>query len=294
VGALRIQLSIALLCLIWGSTWIVIQGGLQDLPALTAAAARFVLAAVVMTAAAPFLRAREGGADPPLWLSAVLGTGNFGLSYGIVYWSETQLPSGIVSVLWSVFPMLMALSGHLFLPGETLHGRQWAGFATGLMGVAVLFMTDLRRFGPQAIPAASILILSPLVSTVGTTIVKRRGSEVSSVLLNRDAMWIGALLLCGGAWFFERDLQVRWTVTAVLSVLYLAVAGTVVTFGLYFWILRHTAAHRLSLIAYVTPAVALLLGWAVGREPITAKTVAGSALILSGVSLVVRRRAQGA
>jgi EamA domain-containing membrane protein RarD len=77
---------------------------------------------------------------------------------------------------------------------------------------------------------------------------------------------------------------------AIASVLYLSLAGTVVTFSLYFWLLRHVAANRMSLIAYVTPVVALLLGGLVGREPITGWTLAGTGLVLAGVGLVVRRR----
>ena len=282
------DLLIALLCLIWGSTWIVIKFGLADMPPFTSAGVRFLLAALVMTAVTRVLREREGGVRPPRWLSATLGLTSFSISYAVVYWSETRLPSGIVSVLWSVFPMLMAVSGHWFLPGGSLRPRQWLGFVVGFVGVGLLFFTDLRGFGTGAIPAALILLLSPLVSTVGTTLVKRYGTGVSSLALNRDAMWIGALILCAVAWATERGAPLQWTGAAVLSILYLAIVGTAVAFGLYFWLLRHRSAHDLSLISYVTPAVALLLGAAQGETPITRFTIAGSILILAGVALVVR------
>lgn len=290
----RAFLLIALLCLIWGSTWIVIQDGLRDLPPFTSAAARFLIAAAAMTVVAHFLHRREGGGRPPWSLSIALGALNFGASYGIVYWTETRLPSSLVCVLWSVFPMLMAISGHLFLPAERLRGRQWIGFAVGFLGVALLFATDLRGIGPGAVPAGAILLLSPIVSVVGTTVMKRGGAHVSSVLVNRNAMWIGAAMLCAAAGIFERDAELRWTGSAIAGVLYLSLAGTVVTFSLYFWLLRHVPANRMGLIAYVTPAVALLLGGLVGKEPITIWTLAGSALILAGVGLVVRGRRSAA
>lgn len=284
------MLLIALLCLIWGSTWIVIQEGLRDLPPFTSAAARFLVAAAAMSVVAHLLHRREGGERPPWKLSLALGALNFGVSYGIVYWAETRLPSSLVSVLWSVFPMLMAISGHLYLPAERLRGRQWAGFAVGFLGVALLFATDLRGIGPGAVPAGAILLVSPIISVVGTTMLKRDGAHVSSVLVNRDGMWIGAAMLCAAAWLFERGAPVAWTGSAIASVLYLALAGTVVTFSLYFWLLRRVPANKLGLIAYVTPAVALLLGGLVGKEPITAWTLSGTALILGGVGLVVRGR----
>lgn len=287
VQVTRSGFLIALVCLVWGSTWIVIAGGLADLPPLTSAAARFAIAALAMSVVAHFLRRKEGGAAPPFSLSLALGVLNFAGCYGIVYWSETRLPSALVSVLWSVFPMLTAISGHFFLPGERLRGRQWAGFAVGFVGVALLFATDLRQIGPGAIPAGAILLGSPLLSVVGTTLLKRNGSHASSVLVNRNGMWIGAALLGASAWLFERDVPAHWTAATVAGVLYLALAGTVLTFSIYFWLLRQTAASRLSLVSYVTPAIAMLLGGLVGREPITMFTLAGSALILLGVWLVL-------
>ncbi len=285
----HVLLLIALLSLVWGSTWIVIAGGLRDLPPFTSAAARFVVAALAMSVIAPFIARREGGTKAPWKLVLVLGTLNFGASYSIVYWTETQIPSGIVSLLWAVFPILMAASSSWFLAAEALTARQWAGFTLGFVGVALLFWTDLRDFGPHGIPAALVLLLSPIVSCVGTVVLKREGRGVSSALVNRDAMWIGAAILVALAFTFEHDANPEWTTRAIGSVVYLALIGTVLTFTLYFWLLRHTEAWRLSTISYATPAVALLLGTFVADEPFTKWTLAGSLTILAGVVLATFR-----
>jgi drug/metabolite transporter (DMT)-like permease len=242
-----------------------------------------------MVGLAALLSRREGGDPPPTWLWLVQGTTNFALSYGIVYHSETILPSGLVSLLWGVYPMLQALAGHWFLEDERLKPRQWLGFAFGLAGLVLLFRTDLGGFGPGGIPTALLLFVSPLSVVCGTTLVKRYGGGVSSTLLNRNGMLFGAVLLVTAAWLVEGDVGVRWTLPAVASVLYLALVGTVVTFSLFFWLLRTTPAHRMALISYVTPALALFLGWAVADEPLTASILAGSGLILFGVLLVVQQ-----
>ena len=283
---------IALLCLIWGSTWIVIRWGLADLPPFGSAGVRFLIAAILMSIVARVARGREGGSAPPWWLSLALGSLNFGASYACVYWSETRLPSGLASILWSIFPMSMALSGHVFLPGERLHAKQWLGFVAGFAGVVLLFANDLRAIGPEAVPAGLVLCLSPLAATIGTTLAKRHGQRVSSLLLNRNGMWIGALLLCALALLLERGTPAHWTPRAIAGVAYLAAFGTVLAFGLYFWLLRHVDAYRMSLISYITPAIALFLGWLFGGERITLTIVCGSALILFGIVLVVRGRIQ--
>jgi drug/metabolite transporter (DMT)-like permease len=285
---LALFLLTALLCVIWGSTWVVIKTGLEDLPTFGSAAARFTLAAAALSGLCFWLARHEGGARPTLALSLVLGTLNFACSYGIVYWSEARLPSGLVSVLWAVFPMMQAIAGHLFLSQERLAPTQGAGFVLGFAGVAALFATDLRELGPGAVPAGAILLLSPLVSSFGTTFVKRFGAGTSSLLLNRNAMWIGAGLLWIVALVTEGGRGFHFTGGAIFSLAYLALFGTVVAFGLFFWLLRHLPANRLSVIAYVTPAVALLCGLAVRGEPVGPWTLAGLALILAGVWLVHR------
>lgn len=285
---LALFLLTALLCVIWGSTWVVIKTGLEDLPTFGSAAARFTLAAAAMSGLCAWLVRHEGGARPTLALSLVLGTLNFGVSYGIVYWSETRLPSGLVSVLWAVFPMMQAIAGHFFLAGERLSLVQVGGFLLGFVGVGALFATDLRALGPGAVPAGAVLLLSPLVSSFGTTYVKRFGAGTSSLLLNRNAMWIGAALLWIVALVTEGGRGFHLTGGAIFSLAYLALFGTVVAFGLYFWLLRHVAANRLSVIAYVTPAVALVCGLAVRGEPVGPWTLAGLGLILGGVWLVHR------
>jgi drug/metabolite transporter (DMT)-like permease len=281
-------LVIALLCLVWGSTWLVIKFGLRDLPPFTSAAVRFTLAGLVMAGVTPLLRAREGGTPPPTWLWVVLGSLNFALSYGIVYRTEAHLPSGLTAVLWGVYPMMMAAIGHLWLPGERLRGRQMWGFALGFLGLVLLYAVDVSGLGPGSLGVALVLLGSPFVSAVGTALIKRHGAGTSSLALNRNAMLLGALLLALAARVFEGDVEAHWTPAAVASVVYLAVCGTVLTFGLYFWLLRSVDANRMGLIAYVTPAVALFLGTTLGGEPITASMVAGAGLVLCGVLLVVR------
>jgi len=288
VSPLTVTLLIGVLSLIWGSTWVVIKSGLQDLPPFTSAGLRLVVAALILIILARLLHRWEGGNRPPAWITVMMGVLNFAVSYGLVYWCETLLPSGLTSVLWAVFPMLVAFCSHLYLPGERLVWLQGLGFLVGFAGVALLFITDVTALGSDAVPAALMLLLSPAVCAVTNVVVKRHGSKVSSVLMNRNSLILGGVLLLALAGLTEREASVRWTPMAVFSVAYLGTIGTVVPFSLYFWLLRYAPAHRLSLVAYIIPAVALTLGWTVGREAVGLNTLGGTALILFGVYLVVR------
>ena len=280
----------ALISAVWGSTWLVIRTGLADLPPLLAAGTRFIVAGLVMAALVPWLREREGGTAPPRGIVLVQALCQFTGNFALVYWCETVIPSGLVSVLWATFPLMMALTGHFVTRAERLHGVQWLGLVVAFAGVASLFGTDVAKGGDRAVRMGLLLLLAPASVTVSTTLIKRRAAGASSLLLNRDSMLLGGVLLLALAAVFERGASVRVTGAAVFSVAYLALLGSVVTFGAYLWLLRSVPAYRLSLVSYVTPVIALLLGRTLGGEPFGGTTLAGTALVLVGVGFTLQKK----
>ncbi len=277
--------------LIWGSTWLVIRIGLEDLPAFTGLFLRFLIAAFGFSLLAKVLARREGGAAPPIRLYVVLGTLNFTGSYTIVYYVEQFIPSALASLLFATYPLMLAIGANLVLPGERLRRAQSLGFVVGFLGVALLFLRDVPALGKAAIGPAFLMLGSPFVVTLGTLYVKKHGAGVSSLLLNRNAMWLSAAQIGCVAFAAERGSAhpLRFTSGAVGSVLFLSLFGTVATFGLYYWLMRRAPANVLALTAYLTPALAVFLGATLADEPITATTLAGAGLILLGVFLASSR-----
>jgi drug/metabolite transporter (DMT)-like permease len=279
---------LAMLCLIWGSTWLVIKLGLRDVPPFTGAAARFVIAGACMALLTRAWSAREGGGRPPLLVVLSHGLFQFALNFGLVYVGELVIPSGLVAVLWAVFPIFVALGGHL-IGTERITARKWVGIAVSFLGVALLFATDLAAIDAKAVKMGALVLLAPFSVSISTLLIKTRAAGSSSLILNRDAMFIGAAVLGITAFCVESPLEVVWTTPAILSVLYLSLAGTVVTFGTYVWLLRFVPAYRMSLTSFVIPVFALLLGAAIGGEPLGPRTLFGTALVLGGVGLANRK-----
>jgi drug/metabolite transporter (DMT)-like permease len=280
---------LALLCLIWGSTWLAIKFGLRDVPPFTGAAARFTIAGLCMAVVCRIYAAREGGGRPPASVVWAYGLTQFAFNFGVVYMAETVIPSGLVAVLWAVFPIFVALGGHFVTRTERVDARKALGMVLSFGGVAALFATDLASIDASAVQMGLWVLLAPLSVSASTLMIKTRASASSSLILNRDAILIGAAVLALAAFVFEEPLQVVWTLPAILSVLYLALLGTVVTFGVYMWLLRFVPAYRMSLTAFVIPVVALLLGAAIGDEPLGPRTLFGTALVLGGLGLSTRR-----
>lgn len=285
-----VKVAVVVMCLVWGSTWFVIREGLAEMPPFGSAGLRFALAWMLMVPIAGAIASREGGTRPPWRLVAVMATGNFALSYGIVYWVEQSLPSGLTAVLWAVFPLMTALVASAYSPENRIVGGQWFGLVVGFLGVVLLFITDVGSAGGDSVKRGLVLLLSPLASAFATAYVKKHGGGVSSALLNRAALFWGAVMLLIAALVTEGGIPVPRTSMAIMSVTYLAAMGTVLTFSLYFWVLRRGSPVSLSLMAYVTPAIALVIGAVLGEEQVTLWTIAGFALVLVGCTIVLRRR----
>lgn len=277
---------ITVLCLIWGSTWWAIRVSLADQPPLGSAAVRFLVAGLALAALAVPLRRLDPLPPPPTWLWLTAGATSFAGSYGVLYTAEQYVPSGVAAVLWAIFPLLMAGSG-VFVLGERLRARQLAGFVVSFAGIVLVFAgDDAGALGP-----ALLLLLSPVLSAIGTTVIKKYGQHTSSLRLNRNGMLFGALLLSIAAFATEQPLAMPWSLRGTLATLYLALFGTALTFGVYFWLLQRVPASQLSLISYVTPVLAVLLGVAVGDGSAGPMLWLGTAGVTVGVALVVRRSA---
>jgi drug/metabolite transporter (DMT)-like permease len=281
----------ALLAIIWGTTWAAIRLGLTGMPPFTAVAARFAIASVVLLSLARAMRVPLGRQphEKTLWL--VNGVLFFSVSFGVVYWTEQYLPSGLTAVLFALFPLLVAVLAHFVLPGEALQRRSVLGIVTGFLGIAVIFSEDFSTLGGGGAKlAAAVLLLSPLVSAVSSVTIKKYGAGIHPISLAAVPMAICSAVMGSLAVLTERHRPVSWTPAAVGATVYLAIFGSAVTFTLYYWLLRHARASRVSLLAYLSPIIAVATGVTFFHEPLTPRIVTGAVLVIAGVALAAKAR----
>ena len=288
-GTPRIVGAFALLCLIWGTTWSAIQIGLEGVPPFAGAAIRFAIAALLLLGLAVATGVRLGRTRRERWLWLANGTLGFTISYGVVYWAEQWVPSGLASVIFAIYPVFVALIGHFVLPDEKLSRREIIGVLLSFVGVGVIFAEDFSRLGgPQVALAAVVMLLSPLTAACGSVAVKRWGAGIHPFSMAAMPMAVAAAMLGTVALLFERERTFTWDATSLGALLYLAVIGSAVTFSLYYWLLEHLPVKRLALIAYVIPIVAVTVGMLRG-EPLTVLILSGSAVVIIGVAIAVHR-----
>jgi drug/metabolite transporter (DMT)-like permease len=292
---MKARVVFLILCCIWGSTWLFIKLGLRDLPPVTFAAARFLLASSILFA---IIKVRgvalpRGRGDWSLLLKT--GVLAFTLNYGLLFWGEQHISSGLAALLQATIPAFGMLIAHAYLPGERLDARKMAGVLLGVAGVGVIFSNQLGSEGARAMAGSAAVVFGAACVAWANVLVKARGAKLDPAVLALGQMTCGFVPLAFYALAFEGDpTKMRWTTLALVCLLYLTLVGSVAAFLLYYWLVRNMDVTKTMLIALVTPLAAVLLGMVTLDEKLTWRVVAGGALIMSGVALVVLWRTRAA
>ncbi|HXQ72957.1 MAG TPA: EamA family transporter [Pyrinomonadaceae bacterium] len=277
------------LCVIWGSTWLFIKLGLENLPPITFAGIRFVIACAIL-----FLMIRARGISLPAnrrdWgLLALTGVLSFSLNYGLVFWGEQYISSGLAAVLQATLPAFGLVIAHVHLPSERMTWSKIFGVVLGFAGVAVVFSNQLAIAGGKALAGCVALVLSAFFAAYSNVLVKAHGRKMEPAILAAGQMFFGLIpLLLIGIPLEGNPFRFHWTPIAVMALLYLAVVGSVIAFLLYYWLIQHMNVTNTMLISLVTPVVAVVLGMVVLGEDLSWRTVAGGIMIMVGVRFVTR------
>lgn len=293
-SAWKVLLAFAVIYFVWGSTFLAIRIGVAEVPPLLFAGMRFFAAGLVLLLAV-VLRRGVTWPNARQWLSMLLlATLIFLLDYGLLFWAEQRVPSGIAAVLLATIPALIALAEITILRTERLTLRLAAALGTGLLGVAVLMSSSLSLGGPPVDrPGAIALLIGALGWSIATVLTRRLPLPESKILSSGGQMLVGGVLLGAvsaliGEW--PRFHPAAVSRAAWLSLLYLIVFGSIIGFTAYVWLIHRESPTRVGTYAYVNPVVAVLLGYFFAAEPLGLRTVLGTALVLLSVIVLTTTR----
>jgi drug/metabolite transporter (DMT)-like permease len=284
----KILLAFAIIYLVWGSTFLAIRVGVREVPPFLFAGMRFFTAGIVLYA---WMRAK-GTASPTRreWLAAsLLAVLIFVLDYGLLFWAEKRVPSGIAAVMMATIPVFTALAEIIFLRTQKLTFRLGLALLIGICGVAVL-VRHSEGFGEAAIDSsgAAALVVAAVSWSVAAILTRKLSLPQSKVMSSGAQMLAGGILLTiTSAMLSEfRGFDVRTvSLGAWLALIYLILAGSIVAFTAYVWLIHHESPTKVGTYAYVNPVVAVMIGYFLGGEPLGVRTIAGTLLVL--VSVVV-------
>jgi drug/metabolite transporter (DMT)-like permease len=284
----RLVLAFFAIYVLWGSTYLAIRVAVETVPPLFAAGLRFGIAGTIL-----YLWARMRGADGPSgpqWRNlTILGALMFLFTYSGLFWAEKSVPSGVASVLVASVPLWTALLGMFVFKREPPRWSTMGEIVLGLAGVATLALDP--RGARVSVLACLVVVASQIAWSLGTVLTTTMTLPKSDLITAGAQMMAGgAMLLAGSVALGEVPPLPRISPEAAAAIAYLIVAGSLIAFTAYEWLLTQVSATKVTSCAYVNPVVALVLGHELGGEPIGARTIVGCTLVLASTIALLRRR----
>ena len=279
-------LAFAIVYLVWGSTYLAIRVGVREVPPFLLAAIRFLIAGLILYVC--MIAQGERSPRGREWTSAfVLAVLIFVLDYGLLFWAEQRVPSGVSAVMLATIPAFMALSEIILLGTQELTLRLAVALLIGIGGVAVLMSRSLNVGGvPIDTMGAAALIVAAISWSVASALTRRLPLPSSKVMSSGTQMLAGGVLLALTAAALGEFRNFHpWAVSrsAWLALVYLIVAGSIVAFTAYVWLIHHESPTKVGTYAYVNPLVAVLIGYLLGGETLDLRTILGTVFVLLSV-----------
>ncbi len=274
-----------------GTTWIFIKIGLNDLPPITFATARFLLAVVILIPIVKLWNLPLPRTTAEWKLIAFTGFLQFSINYSLVFWSEQYISSGLAAVLQAMITVFGLVLSWIFLPTEKITRLKVFAVILGIVGVAVIFFEQLKIDNIMAFAGCVAIVIGAYAAAQASIFIKAKGSTLHPASLVLTQMICGLPAIIIYALVAEGNpLDFRWTWTAVVCVFYLTIFGTIAAFWLYYWLLSRIESTKAMMISLVTPLIAVIIGAIFLGETLPPQTFLGGLLILASIGLIVIRK----
>ena len=268
--------------LIWATTPLAIKWSTEDAGFLFGVTARMVLGVFVCLSLIALMSRPMRWDREALLTYVAAGLGVWG-AMSSVYWSAQYIPSGLISVLFGLTPLMTAVLAAIWLREQSLTVARLLGIGLGLLGLSIVFV-----HGPELGDHATIAMLGVLLSvgihSTSSVFVKRIGVALPAIEITTGALMVAVPLFILNWSLFDGELPRDLGQRSAWSIIYLAIVGSVLGFVLYYYLLRRVQASRVALITLITPVLALILGHYVNAESVSARTWIGAATILTGLA----------
>jgi drug/metabolite transporter (DMT)-like permease len=286
----RIVAAFATLCVVWSSTWLAIKIGLRDLPPISYAGLRFVVAILVLLVVSIGRARLLPRSRAEYIILALTGVLMFSMNYGLLFWGELHVSSGLAAVLQATIPIFGMISAHWMLPDEPLRWQRMAGAFLALGGVAVICARLLDFNGLIAFWGGLGIVAGAAGAAFSNVLLKQRPIQLGPAMIAAWQMIFGTvpMLILGGI-VEGNPIHFHWSTMSIFCLLYLAIIGSALTFLLLYWLLPQMQSTNLQTISLITPPGAVVLGWLFGGETFPVWSLLGAGLVLAGVWIIFRK-----
>jgi len=283
--------TFTLLSTIWGSTWMVIKVGLDELTPFWFASGRFLIALVPLLGLALWRRKPLPKAPRDWAVICITGFLIFGSNYGLVFWGENYISSGLAAILYTFLPLFGMVISHFYRRTEIFTVTKMLGICLGIAGIAIIFRNQLMIADAAALWGSLAILLAALGTAFGGVLVKVHAYHMDTINLTAGQVVAGLVPLLFAALIFEPVPDIAALPgQAWLGLAYLGLLGSALTFALFNWLIKRIAVTTTQLIPFASTLLAVWLGAAFLDEPLHAGTTLGGGLVLAGLLIATRPR----
>ena len=282
----KVYMLYALMCILWGFTWMYLKISLAEMPLYTGLSIRFSIAGIIFWIMY-FIKGHKVELTTDLKNVYLLFTlFNFSLCYFLTYWGAKYVYSNLGAIIWSLLPICVAMMAHLYLPDDRLNKKKTFGMLIGLFGTILLFYERDMLGGRQATFGIIAILLSVVLAAWPNVYLKMQKGLINSYHLNAVGMTFSGVLFLICALIFENNAFIPMDDKNLIAIFFLTVPGTVMTWGIYIWLFNHLPVTQISYTAFYPPIIATVVGWFFLGEALPVLAIIGSVLIIAGGYLV--------
>jgi drug/metabolite transporter (DMT)-like permease len=279
-------ISYIFLCIAWGTTWIAIKITLEGMPPFYGAAARFIIAIVLLFLFAKFKRVDLSFSKKYFIVVGISAFLMYVFDYGLIYWGEQYLSAGVTSIFFATFSIFTVMWANFLFKSDRFRWNIFVGIMLGFIGILIVFFNQLvqTQFNNMVIMGSVAIIIGAAGGAMAVVIIKKYASTANpvAITLHQMVLGVGYLILLG--LMFEDYSAIELNKRIVGAVLYLGLFGSAIAFTIYYWLLKNWSAITLSTIIYITPVVAIIFDYIILGETISPRSIVGAIVIFSGIA----------
>ena len=288
----KVFILYALLCIIWGTTWLALKISLNYIPPIFGLGLRFTISSIILWPILLRKKPKINRSSTAIKVYLSFSLLSFVAAYSLTYWGAQFIYSSLASIIWALLPIFVSIIAHFMLPSEPLTLRRFGGGLFGLAGVAFILSSNGEQKEVQMIGVLAIFLAVVLASGPNVYL-KKHYKIVNPLHVNVISQTIAAIVLIPLSFLLEKPMATIWNSTSIITLVYLAIFGTVITWTIYFWLYNHISVNQISTLGLVPPVFASIIGWIFLGETYGYELFIGGALVLLGVYLIHSRQIPG-
>ncbi len=276
-----------LLCLIWGTTWVVLKKSLiEGTPAVFGVGFRFFISGSILLLITFIQKRSIPKTRTAINIYVLFGLFNLVIGYGATYWATQFIYSNLASLLWAGFPIVVVIMAHFYLTNEKITLIKLISILIGTAGVFLILSQSQSFGGEHVFMGMTVITFAVILAAWPNVYLKQHSHEVDTLTMNAVCQTGSGLILLIISSFIEKDQTMIWSPFNIFAMVYLTVLGSIAAWLIYIWLFKHLTMTQIAYIAFPPPVIAAFLGWKILGEALTPFAVIGAIMVIGGAVTV--------